>query len=101
MDQLAISGLGVQLHWAVFTAADSQTAEVLESQIAPKINVRLGLCRRRGERGGEASYSEKAVFVVESAGGAGRMETEVRSRRRKERIYKVKEEGSAETLEAE
>lgn len=29
------------------------------------------------------------------------METEVRSRRRKERIYKVKEEGSAEMLEAE
>lgn len=45
--------------------------------------------------------SEKAVFVVESAGGAGRMATEVRSRRRKERIYKVKEEGSAEALEAE
>lgn len=56
MDQSAISGLGVLLHWAVFTAADSQTAEVLGSQIAPKINVRLGLCRRRGERGGEASY---------------------------------------------
>lgn len=100
MDQSAISGLGVLLHWAVFTAADSQTAEVLESQIAPKINVRLGLCRRRGERGGWRD-SEKVVFVVESAGGAGRMETEVRSRRRKERIYKVKEEGSAETLEAE
>lgn len=115
MDPSAISGLGVLLHWAVLTAADSQTGSVGKS------NRSKNKCSCAGgvERGGSGSErlfvggigrcreaarprtagwrdGEKAVFVEESAGGAGRMETEGRSRRRKE-----KEEGSAEALEAE